>query len=246
MNVESPDWPIPKNVFLGWTTRAAGHSQAPYDAGNLARHVGDQKGAVESNRAALREVLPNQPTLHWLNQTHSPVAVTLENIDLSQGQDAAVTANRQQACVVMTADCLPVYFWTEQGEQVGVAHAGWRGLAGGVLVNTRKLFPSAGRIFAGIGPAISQQRFEVGRDVLDAFVDFPEASSYFIPGNVAGKYWCDLPGLAAAQLSQLGVVAVFKSNLCTFDLSEKFYSYRRDGFRRDGATGRFANLIYRL
>lgn len=230
---------MPAGVRCGWTTRTGGYSQGALASNNMARHVGGDD-AVDANRALLRSRLPGQPRLSWLNQTHSTAVVPAALADPSVGQDGSVTTEPNLTCCVMTADCLPVFLWDASGEQVAAIHAGWRGLAEGILIQALSWFENPNRIYAGIGPAISQQHFEVGNDVRTAFQNWPNADSCFIDGVSPSKYQCDLPGLARAQLINAGVQQVYLSGICTYANEDKFYSYRRDGL-----TGRMANLIWK-
>jgi YfiH family protein len=240
VSFEFADWPLPDNVKAGWSTRLTGYSAGAFARNNIARHVGADD-SVDRNRAQLRECLPGEPSITWLNQTHSVNVVNIEDADPGLEQDGSVTAGALQACCVMTADCLPIFLWTESGSKIAAIHAGWRGLANGVLQNGLLHFTDDEPVFAGIGPAISQANFEVGEDVLKAFSAWPETDACFEPGLADGKFWCDLPGLARRQLLHQGVKTVYQSGLCTFADSRRFYSYRRDGL-----TGRMANLIWKI
>ncbi|EAR07700.1 peptidoglycan editing factor PgeF [Reinekea blandensis] len=239
MSFQYAHWPLPANVLCGWSTRQSGYSVGALAANNLARHVGTDS-AVEANRALLASRLAERPAIHWLNQTHSTQVVDTHGIDRRVGQDGATTIDTGQACCVMTADCLPVFLWSLSGHRVAVIHAGWRGLAQGILINALRFFDREPSIYAGIGPAISQANFEVGQDVREAFATWPGAEQCFQPGVTKQKYQCDLPGLAAHQLRQAGVADVYFSDQCTFQDQKRFYSYRRDG-----VTGRMANLIWK-
>lgn len=241
MSFQLAPWPLPDNVRAGWTERDSGVSEGAFEAFNLALHVGDEEHRVIKNRQALTSVLDGQPDITWLNQTHSNVVVETNMADKSCGQDGSYTQRIKQACCVMTADCLPVFFWDDKGEQVAMAHAGWRGLADGILAETLGTFAQPKSVLAGIGPTISKANFEVGEDVIEAFSGWPNKDEFFTARSEIGKYDCDLAGLAEAQLQQLGVQTVYQSGLCTFGLKEQFYSYRRDG-----RTGRMANLIWKI
>lgn len=239
MGFEYAPWPLPANVRIAWSTRQSGYSSGVFSNNNVAKHVCDPQG-VDQNRRLLRERLIGQPQILWLNQTHSVDVVAIDEIDTSLGQDGCFTNAELTACCVMTADCLPVYLWSSNGDWIASVHAGWRGLANGILQRALQRLPNGTRLQAGIGPAISQSKFEVGQDVVDAFESFPSAKSFFKPGRTEGKFWCDLPGLAKAQLTVLGVHQVFLSDRCTYSEENVFYSYRRDGL-----TGRMANLIWK-
>lgn len=240
MSFNHADWPLPDGVYAGWSDRAGGVSNAPFDSMNLGRHVGDDDQAVLKNREVLRSELPGTPSIHWLNQTHSTVVVDVNDADPTCGQDGSYTVEAGKACCVMTADCLPVFFWQQDGTRVAIAHAGWRGLADGVLLNTLDNFAESELVSCGIGPAISGSCFEVGQDVFSAFAGWPDRDAFFRSGEKPGKYYCDLSGLAASQLRRAGVREVFFSKLCSYQQADQFFSYRRDG-----KTGRMANLIWR-
>lgn len=235
------EWPAPANVRAVTTTRGGlGVSLPPFDRFNLADHVGDDPAAVAANRARLVSVLhlPTEPV--WLEQVHGagvarlPVAVTKPQAD------AAVTTTPGVVCAVLTADCLPVLFCDRDGTKVAAAHAGWRGLAGGVLEATVAAMDVPPQdVLAWLGPAIGSRTFEVGEEVRAAFTaDDPAASSAFTPTR-PGHWRADLYTLARRRLARIGVEAVFGGGHCTFEESQRFYSYRRDG-----RTGRMASLIW--
>ncbi|WP_411063025.1 peptidoglycan editing factor PgeF [Vibrio rotiferianus] len=234
-----PNWPAPKNVKAFASTRVGGFSSAPYQGLNLGAHVGDDPSIVEKNRDWLAQQanMPSAPI--WLNQTHSTVvaqvsAPTTRVLDA----DGVFTSASNVVCSAMTADCLPVLLTNTQGTQVAAVHAGWRGLANGIVENALELF--SGEVMAWLGPAIGPQAFEVGEDVLQAFVDFDsQAHQAFTPRDVEGKWLADMSKLATLRLNKLGITQVFDSGLCTFQDKEDFYSYRRDG-----VTGRQATFIW--
>jgi YfiH family protein len=240
-----PDWSAPKHIGALSTIRAGGVSTAPYDNGgtgglNLGTHVNDRAQDVEINRGLLRQLLPASPI--WLAQVHGTRVVDAADAISGTEADAIITTQPGQVCTIMTADCLPVLFSDAAGKVVGAAHAGWRGLAGGVLENTVARMRAAGadEIIAWLGPAIGPTRFEVGSDVLAAFADHdPRAASAFsaIPER-ADKYLADIYALARLRLQSVGVQRIAGGGLCTVT-DPGFYSYRRDG-----VTGRMASLIW--
>jgi YfiH family protein len=244
-----PDWPAPANVMALVTTRAGGVSAAPFDAGrlgggmNIGASCGDEPTAVDANRARLAGVLPGPP--RWLRQVHGAQAVSISEHDPVPVADAAVTRRTGQVCVVSIADCLPVLFADQRGRAVGVAHAGWRGLAAGILQNAAaalrgQIDDERADLIAWLGPAIGPERFEVGDDVLAAMrIRLPRAEAAFRP-IAAGKYLCDLFLLARQALAQAGVDRVHGGGICTYSDPARFYS-----FRRDRVTGRHAALIWR-
>ena len=240
-----PDWPAPVRVQARMTTRDGGVSTGPWAGSsggglNLGLGSGDDPTAVLRNRRLVADRLPSEPA--WLRQVHGTAAV-----DLSQPvedpiiADASFTATAGRVCAILVADCLPVLFTDRRGSRVAAAHAGWRGLAGGVLESTlvaSGLAPD--ETLAWIGPAIGPTRFEVGDDVRLAFVvdAVPAAAACFAPLG-AGKWLADLPRLARLRLEAAGVSAIHASGLCTASDRDRFYSYRRDG-----TTGRQAALIW--
>lgn len=235
------DWPAPGRVRVLATLRTGGVSVAPYDSFNLAQHVCDDPARVAANRASLRERggLPDEPL--WLNQVHGCAVVIHDGPQASPPTaDAAVAFEPGRVCAVMTADCLPVVLADRAGRRVGVAHAGWRGLAGGVVEATvQALGVPAADLVAWLGPAIGQAAFEVGPEVRAAFVQrLPATEAAFLPG-APGKFQADLYALARAVLAQAGVADVHGGGWCTATDRERFFS-----FRRDGRTGRMATLAW--
>lgn len=232
-----PDWPAPAGVRALVTTRSGGASLGPYAAMNLAAHVGDVAGAVKENRRRLSRLLPAEP--RWLSQAHG-VRVVDAAAPPDGEADAAFARKRKVVCAVLTADCLPVLLCDDAGTVVGAAHAGWRGLAGGVIeaaVSAMGEPPAC--LMAWLGPAIGPLAFEVGDDVRQAFLTrAPEAGSAFAAaGN--GKWLADLYRLAEQRLNALGIMRVFGGGFCTHNDVARFYS-----FRREKTTGRMATLIW--
>lgn len=235
-----PHWPAPSNVRAFVTTREAGSSQGAYAHFNPADHVGDDPLTIAACRKRLQQEAGGRP-LNWLNQVHTDQVLSCYAPNAKA--DAAVATNSDYACVVLTADCLPVFFCAADGSKVAVAHAGWRGLAAGVLENTIKtLDVDPSQILAWLGPAIGTRGFEVGPEVRQAFMEgHPDASAAFIPSPYRLKhYMADLYRLATQRLQQAGVEQVFGGNFCTLTDEDRFYSYRRDGQH----TGRMASVIW--
>jgi hypothetical protein len=222
------------------TTRTGGVSQQPWSSLNLGDHVGDDQAHVAANRARLREQLPAEPG--WLRQVHSARVVELGR-EANPEADAAFTRQAGQVCAVLTADCLPVLFCDRAGSVVAAAHAGWRGLAGGVLEATvAAMRVPPGEILAWMGAAIGPQAFEVGSEVREIFVgQHAEADKAFLqhPASAPGKWLADIYQLARIRLERAGVQAIYGGGRCTFTEADCFYSYRRDG-----VTGRMASLIW--
>ncbi len=234
------DWAAPANVRAGTTLRGGGVSTGACATLNLAAHVGDDPEAVQENRRRFAAAcgLPSEPL--WLEQVHGTRVATAEDF-AGAPADALVTGRPGVVCVVLTADCLPVVLAADDGSEIGVAHAGWRGLAGGILEATVARFevPPA-RLLAWLGPAISQPAFEVGGEVRDALMrGDPDAYRCFLP-NARGRWQADLYGLARRRLARLGVASVAGGGRCTFGEPDAFFSYRRDG-----GCGRMATFVYR-
>jgi YfiH family protein len=217
---------------------------APWDSFNVATHVGDVPAQVAANRARLRELLalPAEPA--WLNQVHGTGVFNLDDGAAGTSPptaDAAVTSRTGAPCVVMVADCLPVLFTMRDGSCVAAAHAGWRGLAAGVLERTIEAMGVAGpALRAWLGPAIGHGHFEVGEEVRAAFVDKDAAAAECFELNDRGRWQANLVGLARRRLHALGVSDVNGGDWCTYADRECFYSHRRDG-----QGGRMAALIWR-
>ncbi|WP_312934884.1 peptidoglycan editing factor PgeF, partial [Stutzerimonas nitrititolerans] len=232
-----PDWPAPARVRACVTTRSGGISQPPFDSFNLGDHVDDAPEAVAENRGRLRQILDVQPG--WMSQVHSVEVVQADPSRL-QVADANWSDKPGIACAVLTADCLPVLFCDRAGTRVAAAHAGWRGLAGGVLEATVEALGSPGdQLLAWLGPAIGPEAFEVGPEVREAFVSQQAAAAEaFRPSHNAGRFMADLYRLARIRLAAIGLVEVHGGGFCTFN-DPRFYSYRRAA-----RTGRFASLIW--
>ena len=248
MDLIVPDWiGVPANVGALSTTRRGGFSPAPYDDGagsgglNLGVHVNDEPELVRQNRARLRELLPAEPA--WLTQVHGAQVLNAADIEDAPQADASIATRPGIVCAIQTADCLPVLFCDVHGRAVGAAHAGWRGLAGGILENTLSCMRNAGagEILAWLGPAIGPQCFEVGQDVFDAFVarDGGMAAAFIPLQGQPGKYLADIYALARTTLNKAGVTKIFGGGFCTVTDASHFYSYRRDRI-----TGRMASLIW--
>ncbi|WP_414705552.1 peptidoglycan editing factor PgeF [Pseudomonas sp.] len=232
-----PDWPAPAVVKACVTTRSGGVSAAPFNSFNLGDHVDDDPAAVARNRSALTTQLHVQPS--WLKQVHGIDVVEAAPSEVLQA-DASWSKTPGVACTIMTADCLPALFCNKAGTQVAAAHAGWRGLAAGVLEATVDSFADApSEILVWLGPAIGPQAFEVGPEVREAFMaTHPETADAFMPSANPGKYMADIYRLARLRLAARGVEAVYGGGLSTYN-DERFFSYRR-GAR----TGRFASLVW--
>jgi len=239
----TPDWPAGERVGALMSTRAGGVSAGPWAALNLGGAVGDSDAAVDENRRRFEAAL-GIPAV-YLRQVHGAEVLRLwvGPQALAQPADAAITTDAGVACTVLVADCLPVLFAAPHGRGVGAAHAGWRGLAGGVLEATVAALCEAadcapGELFAWLGPCIGPRQFEVGADVLEAFV----GGAHFVPRprpDGALRWLADLPGLARDRLQAAGLVHVSGGAWCTVEDASRFFS-----FRRDSVTGRMAAAVW--
>ncbi|QNK71721.1 peptidoglycan editing factor PgeF [Variovorax sp. PAMC26660] len=252
-----PDWPTPPNVRAVCTTRDGGVSLGRYESLNLGDHVGDLAADVATNRDRLRQAIGARPV--FLQQVHGTGVVALDaDQDIVRdgtAADACTATAVGLACTIMVADCLPVLFTDEAGERVAAAHAGWRGLAGGVLEQTAQSFMpesaagpthGASKVIAWLGPCIGPKAFEVGPEVKAAFeAHAPEAAACFLPAPAPGKWLADLPALARQRLRTAGVDAVYGNDgsdgWCTVANPSRFFSHRRDGI-----SGRFAALVWKV
>ena len=256
-----PNWSAPLNVKALCTTRQAkevaeafkGQSLPPFDKLNLATYVGDDIEAVNKNRQLLQKsaALPTLP--FWLDQQHTVNAVCLDALSYQHWTpviaDASWTTQPDKVAVAMTADCMPLLITNTKGTLVCAIHAGWKGLADGIVTQTVQSLPeSPQNLLVWIGPCIRQANFQVGLDVYQRFcAKNPENAQYFQKQmqkqaqktQTQTKYLADLPGLVKCELLHLGITQILDSELCTYDHSEQFYSYRRDG-----VTGRMASLIW--
>jgi polyphenol oxidase len=245
----APNWPAPPNVKAAATLRTGGVSQGPFASLNLAQHVGDDPIAVEKNRQLLKAALqlPAESHITWLNQVHGTQVITAASSARGTASanpptgDASVAIAPGEVCAVMTADCLPVLFCDRQGTRVAAAHAGWRGLAGGILKETMQAFSGIepADVLAWLGPAIEQEAFEVGAEVREQFLALGADNAGAFVLNDRGRWQADLYQLARNELARLGVTAVYGGGFRCFADSERFFSYRREN-----RTGRMATLVW--
>ncbi len=237
-----PDWPRPAGVRAAITTRRGGWSQGPYDSFNLGDHVGDDTFAVQQNRALLSRILDLPAAPRWLRQVHGTNIVTFGTEDRDwQPADGAVSFAPAVVLAVLSADCLPVLAVSADGQRLGAFHAGWRGLAAGILEQgIAALGVAAEQILVYLGPAIGPDAFVVGGEVRACFLAAdPDASWAFRPGY-GDRYYADLYALARMRLARLGVTRIYGGNYCTVRDESLFFSHRRDG-----VCGRMASLIWR-
>ena len=235
-----PDWKAPAGIGAAVSTRQGpGVSEAPYDRLNLGLRSGDDVAAVEINRRALTEALALPAPPRWLRQVHGiAVADAGAAGDDEPVADAAVARGPGQVLAILTADCLPVLFVSADGQTIGAAHAGWRGLAAGILENTVAAMAANG-IQAWLGPAIGASSYEIGEEVRAAFVDADDGAAAAFASTRPGHWHCDLYALARRRLAAAGVTQVTGGGFDTLT-DERLYSYRRDGAN----SGRFASLIW--
>jgi polyphenol oxidase len=253
LRVLIPNWPASPQIGAVCTTRAGGVSKAPFDSLNLGRYVNDEAVAVSENRARVRALLPAEPV--WLKQVHGTRVWDADRAHTDEiiEADAAVTTESNRVLTVMAADCLPVLIRGPEGKVIGAAHAGWRGLVGGVLENTvdamqaKTGLSDGGQYRAWLGPAIGPRAFEVGEEVLAAFHDHGQKQGLPVPAEAfmaidgkPGKYWANLYQLARQRLLSKGLTHINGGEFCTVRDQTDFFSHRRDGL-----SGRFAAFIWR-
>lgn len=232
------NWPAPPTISALTTTRASGYSLPPYHSNNLGLHVGDNETSVAANRKKLADSLnlPGEPI--WLEQIHSNHCIIVEE-DANRTADAAITREKNTPLVIMTADCLPITLCDRDGTEIAAIHAGWKGLANGIIEKTlAKMHSRPERLIAWIGPGICHKCYEVGEELFQTFASrYPFTKTTF--HNKEESRYANLPRMAELILNEQGVDAVFQSAACTFELENKFYSYRRKA-----QTGRMATLIW--
>ncbi len=236
-----PDWPAPARLRAAGTPRSGGVSTGPYASLPMGRSGGDASAAVSENRRRVHQALglPAEPC--WIRQVHGARVVRMPQAAPEPEADASFTVESGVVCAVQAADCLPVLLCDQAGTVVAAAHAGWRGLAGGVLEHTVAALPVPPQTLrAWLGPAIGPEAFEVGEEVRECFVAADAtAARAFRPAALAGKHYADLFALARLRLARAGVDRVYGGGLSTHADPARFYSYRRDG-----VTGRMAALIW--
>jgi YfiH family protein len=233
-----PDWPAPPSVRALITTRAGGASRGAYAGLNLGMGSGDDAGDVARNRASLRQWLPAEPL--WLRQVHGTTVAEAGAMQDNPEADAAVARRPGTVCAVLTADCLPLLLCDQEGTVVSAVHAGWRGLCSGVIEQTlRAMDRPPETLLAYLGPAIGPAAYEVGAEVREAFIAADAGSDAAFARGKPGKFHADLYALARLRLARSGVARIYGGSCCTYTERERFYSYRRDG-----ATGRMASVIW--
>jgi len=233
---------FPNNIKLLSTPRFldGGRSEGNFESLNLALHVNDKKSAVLANRSLLvtRYNLPSNPK--WINQTHSNICIDADLVSSVTDADASYTSNIGTVCGILTADCLPVFVSNKEGSLVGVAHAGWKGLVGEIIESLVDSFNCDGEdLVVHLGPAISRLSFEVGEEVKSQYLyknkNFESCFSF-----LNGKYYLDLYDAARVVLKSFGINSISGGDRCTYNESDQYFSYRRDG----KYSGRMAHLIW--
>ena len=235
-----PDWPAPTNVKAVTTTRIGGASEGRFASMNLGDGVGDDPARVRENRRRVRSALnlPSDPV--WMKQVHGNEVCDIDNLENVPIADGSYCRKPGRVCAILTADCLPVFFCENRGTAVALAHAGWRGLAAGVIASTLKcLNVPTEHLMVWLGPAIGPEAYEVGDDVRQHFLGLDKANAdAFVPGR-SNRWMADLYSLARRQLTGMGVTDIYGGKFCTHRDAERFFSYRRDG-----QCGRMASLIW--
>lgn len=237
-----PQWDLPSGVSAFYTSRCGGESLAPYDSFNLAKHVGDNPVDVASNRSQL----PLSDRIAWLNQVHSSRCVAITDdyfvpLELAKA-DASFSRQSDVVCAVMTADCVPILIASKDASCVAAVHAGWRGLANGVLQNTLAALPSkSSNLSIWVGPHISQAHFQVGEDVKLALNQYENA---FVADTAANKYRCNLFQIVQTICQSAGITDVTNSGICTYSDHQHFFSHRYAQQHLHSQTGRIVSAIY--
>lgn len=240
MNWIKPDWPLPPSVHAAVTLREGGVSVGSYASLNPAVHVNDNPDHVSINRQIIRDGLhlPAEPV--WLEQVHGVRVIKADQSTELEQADASFTDQSGTVCGVLTADCLPVLFCGDLGDKIAAAHAGWRGLQAGILIQTVQAM-NCQVLSIWLGPAIGPAHFEVGAEVRDAFCNDDARHAAAFKVSSPGKWQADIYSLARLQLAEIGITEIYGGNFCTASDPQRFFSYRRDG----AATGRMASLIWR-
>jgi len=246
MQLIKPNWAAPAHIHAYSTTRVGGESKGEFLGLNLGQHVGDNPQRVANNRTLLAAYVHPAPDFCWLTQTHSTRLIKLSaQTPQNQEADASWTDSQARTCVVMTADCLPILITNQQGTFVAAIHAGWRGLCNGIIEQTiaqicTEQQQQPAQLLVWLGPCIGPEAFEVGDDVRTQFIaHHPQACDAFIAAKTQGKWFANLHQLATLRLANYPAINISRSDACTYQHPEQFYS-----FRRDGRTGRLATFIW--
>ena len=233
------DWPAPKHVHAGTSLRTGGVSLSPFNKLNLGLHVGDEAKNVINNRNYLSQYLklPSEPV--WLDQIHSSNIISLDNQAIDVSADGSFTTMQNKVCTIMTADCVPILFCNTSGTKVAAIHAGWKGICNGIIEKAIDEFPNQNNIFVWIGPCISSEHYEVGKDVYEQCLNHSTSLKNAFTHIKKEHWYCDLTKIVQIILKKSGVGLIYECGLCTYKMDKLFYSYRREG-----VTGRTASMIW--
>lgn len=233
------NWPAPAHIRAGTSIRTGGASHTPYDQLNLATHVGDEIEVVNQNRQLLLKHLkiPSEPV--WLEQIHSSKTISLDTVPDNIIADGCHTSKRNTVCAILTADCVPVLFCNSSGTKIAAIHAGWRGICNGIIENTLQQFSDPTSILVWIGPCISDEYYQVGKDVYERCLAHSLSLKTAFQ-QIDPEHWnCNISNLVKIILKNCKVGPIYECGLCTYKRSDLFFSYRRDG-----DTGRTASMIW--
>ena len=233
------DWPAPKHVRAGTSIRLGGHSKTPYDALNLAQHVGDDPVDVKKNRETLSNYLNLQSDPIWLNQTHRSNIISIDAPPENREADGSFATKKNKVCSILTADCVPILFSNKSGTKIAAIHAGWKGICNGIIEDAITVFSDPESVLVWIGPCISSKHYEVSNDVYNSCLSHSTSlKNAFNQVNI--NHWhCDLAKIVKIILKKAGIGAIYECKLCTYNMNELFFSYRRQN-----KTGRTTSMIW--
>ena len=233
------NWSAPNNIKAGTTIRTSGYSQPPYSKSNLSLDVGDDPKKVEKNRHGILTNLGINTEPVWLEQKHSKKILSIDKTPKDLYADGSYTTKKNRVCVVTTADCVPILFCNDKGTKVAAIHAGWKGICKGIIENAVKNFERPESIFVWIGPCISKKYYKIGEDVYSNFLHYSNSLENSFEKNNNQRWSCCLKSIVKTVLDKSGVKKIYDCDLCTYELKNLFFSYRRDGI-----TGRNASMIW--
>lgn len=233
------DWPAPRHVRAGTSLRSGGISFPPFNKLNLGLHVGDDAKDVVENRNILSRHLNLSSDSIWLDQLHSTNIISLDDQNIDTSADGSYTTKKNNACTIMTADCVPILLCNAAGTKVAAIHAGWRGICSGIIEKAVNLFSNPDTLYVWIGPCISNDYYEVGRDVYEQCLDHEASLKSAFTQKSEEHWYCDLVKIVKIILNISGVGLIYECGLCTYKMDKLFYSYRRDG-----VSGRTASMIW--
>jgi len=233
------DWPIPNHVKAGTSIRIGGYSDPPYNESNLSLNVGDESKKVKKNRFKLLTNLGINTEPVWLEQEHSKKILSVDEKPIDIKADGSYTTKKDRVCVVTTADCVPILFCNNEGTKIAAIHAGWKGICMGIINNTIKIFDCPESVFVWIGPCISKKYYEIGEDVYSNFLNYSDLLENSFEKNGTQRWSCSLNNIVKTLLKNSGIKKIYDCGLCTYELNDLFFSYRRDG-----NTGRTATMIW--